>query len=276
MSWYWQPSSFAGCFAFALISLVCWGSWSNTAKAGSHIPFALYYLDFSFGLVAVALVAFLSIGGAVFNDGRVEDCALKVLAAVGAGTLFNVANVLLVVGIQLAGLAVAFPVGIGLALVLGTVLTFMIDPHGNNPVPLFCGVAVAFAAILCQVKAKLAMDESQPGKTEQTTTIGSVREAGQGPTDDSTRLVEPRAAGREGAQQKALACCVCCGVLMSLWSPLAAYAMSTDDPGDGYAGMWECSLTPYSTYLLFTSAALASSLLICKLLMDRSGIEGRE
>ena len=279
LHWYWQPSSFAGCFIFALISLACWGSWSNTAKASAHIPFAVYYLDFSIGLFAVASLAFLSVGGLVFNDGKMDSspqepagCSLKVFAAVGAGTLFNVANVLLVVGIQLAGLAVAFPVGIGLALVLGTLLTFLIDPHGNSPGPLFTGVALAFLAILCQVKAKLALDEDL--RTEKTPTIvGSVREAARAPADDSTRLVEPQAASGMSKQQKALAVCVACGLLMSLWSPLSAYAMSTNSNGkDGYAGLWECSLTPYSTYLLFTAAALASSLLICKLLMERSGV----
>ena len=268
LRWGWQPTTFPVCFIFSLLSLACWGSWSNTVKASPHIPFALYYLDFSIGLFAVAVVAFLALGGMVFNDGETSGCTLKVLAAVGAGTLFNVANVLLVIGIQLAGLAVAFPVGIGLALVLGTVLTFIIDPHGNNPWPLFAGVALAFAAILCQVKAKMAMDENLLG--EKAPTIGpSVREVAQAPADDSTRLVEPRSATGVSSQQKALAVCVCCGLLMSLWSPLSAYAMSTSN--EGYAGMWECSLTPYSLYLLFTCAVLASSVPICKLLMDRSG-----
>ena len=276
LHWYWQPSSFAGCFIFALISLACWGSWSNTAKMSEHIPFAVYYLDFSIGLFAVAALAFLTVGGLVFNDGKIDSspqeptgCSLKALAAVGAGTLFNVANVLLVIGVQLAGLAVAFPVGIGLALVLGTLLTFIIDPHGNSAGPLFTGVALAFLAILCQVKAKLALDEDL--RTEKAPTIvGSVREAARAPADDSTRLVEQRAATGMSKQQKALAVCVACGLLMSLWSPLSAYAMSTNSSGkDGYAGLWECSLTPYSTYLLFTAAALASSLLICKLLMER-------
>lgn len=121
------------------------------------------------------------------------------------------------------------------------------------------------------MKAKLALDEDL--RTEKTPTIvGSVREAARAPADDSTRLVEPRAATGMSEQQKALAVCVACGLLMSLWSPLSAYAMSSGDGADGYAGLWECSLTPYSTYLLFTAAALTSSLLICKLLMDRSGI----
>ena len=265
----WLPATFAGSFVLALFSLVCWGSWSNTAKAGSHIPFALYYLDFSLGLFAVAAMAFLSLGALVFNDGRLNHCAPKAFSAAGAGMLFNAANVLLIISIQLAGLAVAFPVGIGLALVLGTILTFVIDPHGNNPAFLFCGVALAFVAILCQVKAKMAMDETQ--KAGQ---AGSVHEAAQAPADDSTRLVEPRSSRGGGAQKKALACCVCCGVLMSLWSPLSAYAMSTSDKG-GYGGIWDCSLTPYSTYLLFTAAALASSLLICKLFMERSRVGAR-
>ena len=76
-------------------------------------------------------------------------------AALGAGALFNVANVLLVTGIQVAGLSVAFPVGIGTALVLGTLLTYFIDPRGQ-PALLFLGVALAFVAILCQVAAHAA------------------------------------------------------------------------------------------------------------------------
>jgi glucose uptake protein len=258
----WKPSSFGVSFVLALASLACWGSWSNTAKAAAHIPFSLFYLDFSIGIVALAGASFLSIGAMRFAEEEAGDCTLKALSAVGAGALFNVANVLLVIGIQLAGLTVAFPVGIGLALVLGTVLTFIIDPHGNDPLKLFAGVALAFFAILSQVKAKLSMEAHQQAMQEIQDGLSAVVETSataEAPDESSTAgLVAHRA--KSTSSYKALAICVVCGLLMSLWSPLSAYSMAAD----GDAG---CSLTPYASFLLFTGAAMCTSLVICKLLM---------
>ncbi len=74
-----------------------------------------------------------SFGGAGFSflaDLRGAD-ARHILYALLAGIIFNVANLLLVAAIEIAGLAVAFPIGIGLALVVGALMNYLISPRGN-------------------------------------------------------------------------------------------------------------------------------------------------
>jgi glucose uptake protein len=72
----------------------------------------------------------------------------NVWPSVISGAIFNVSNILLVVGIDAAGMAVAFPVGVGLALVIGTVQSYLATPKGN-PALLFAGVAlIVFAMIM--------------------------------------------------------------------------------------------------------------------------------
>jgi glucose uptake protein len=63
------------------------------------------------------------------------------------GVVFNIANTLLVAAIAIAGLAVAFPIGIGLALVIGSVLNYIITPKGH-PLMLFGGILLVCVAIV--------------------------------------------------------------------------------------------------------------------------------
>ena len=67
--------------------------------------------------------------------------------AVAGGIIFNAANLLLVVAIEIAGLAVAFPLGIGLALVIGVLLNYAFSPAGNAWL-LFIGVGLVAVAIV--------------------------------------------------------------------------------------------------------------------------------
>mmetsp|Transcript_56544 Transcript_56544/g.156421 ORF Transcript_56544/g.156421 Transcript_56544/m.156421 type:complete len:208 (+) Transcript_56544:170-793(+) len=155
----WTPSSFADGLILALVSLACWGSWSNTAKDISK-PFNDFYYDYTLGLLCLSLVAYATLGHAVFlaETGDGKGSATRVVAAWLAGALFNLANVLLIEGIRMAGLSVAFPVGIGLALVLGTLLTYFADGGAastQSPAMLFAGVMFAFFAILAQERVGL-------------------------------------------------------------------------------------------------------------------------
>lgn len=137
--------SFGVSLGLALFSLACWGSWSNAPKAARDVPFAVFYLDFSCGVGLVVALALAALGdgsllatddgvrtdngargaaaAAAADDGGASDLPLRGAAALCAGAAFNLANLLLVVAIRLAGLAVAFPIGIGTALVLDTALT---------------------------------------------------------------------------------------------------------------------------------------------------------
>jgi glucose uptake protein len=77
---------------------------------------------------------------------------LHILYAKAGGAVFNVANLLLVAAIDIAGLAVAFPVGIGLALVVGVLLNYLLSPRGN-PALLFGGVLLVTLAIVLDALA---------------------------------------------------------------------------------------------------------------------------
>eukprot|EP00041_Stephanoeca_diplocostata_P030072 m.899996 g.899996 ORF g.899996 m.899996 type:complete len:138 (-) comp23684_c0_seq8:61-474(-) len=107
----WVPDSFGVGLGVALLSLVCWGSWSNTVKAAANVPFACYYADYGIGVFLTAVVYFSSLGARdLYPDGETDvviadgdnKSIYKFLAAIGAGAIFNVANLLLVVAIQIA------------------------------------------------------------------------------------------------------------------------------------------------------------------------------
>lgn len=107
----WVPDSFGVGLGVALLSLVCWGSWSNTVKAAANIPFACYYADYAIGVFLTAGIYFVSLGtrdlypddetDQVYSDDG-NQSLYKFLAAIGAGAIFNIANLLLVVAIQIA------------------------------------------------------------------------------------------------------------------------------------------------------------------------------
>jgi glucose uptake protein len=127
---------------FCVITMLGWGSWANTQKlAGKEKwPFELFYWDYAIGVFLFSLL-FANFGGTfAMGPGMVP--------ALISGAIFNIANILLVVSIDAAGMSVAFPVGIGLALVIGTVESYIETPKGN-PSLLFAGVAlIVFAMIM--------------------------------------------------------------------------------------------------------------------------------
>ena len=154
---------------FMILSMLCWGSWANTFKLCPGYRFQLFYWDYVVGVVAGALLWGLTLGtaGATGRSFAVDlaatDAAHIGFALVG-GVLFNVANLLLVAAIEIAGLAVAFPVGIGLALIIGAVSSYILSPHGN-PLMLFGGITLVVAAIVCDAIAyRLRSEERRVGK----------------------------------------------------------------------------------------------------------------
>jgi glucose uptake protein len=120
-----------------LVSMLCWGSWANTQKIDKRWRFELFYWDYVWGLVACALVFGLTLG--ITNSASPEsffrnlDAASvrSLLEAFFGGVIFNLGNLLLVAAISVAGMAVAFPIGAGLALVIGAVINYIISPKGN-------------------------------------------------------------------------------------------------------------------------------------------------
>lgn len=183
---------------FCVITMLCWGSWANTQKlAGKEWRFELFYWDYAAGVLLLSLVMALTLGsigthGRSFlsdlSQARMESLASAFLG----GLIFNAANILLVAAISIAGMAVAFPVGIGLALVLGVVVNYIAAPIGS-PSHLFAGVALVVAAILLDAVAyhRLPQHGQRAGK-------------------------------------KGLALSVLCGVLMGFFYRFVAQSMSLD------------------------------------------------
>jgi len=135
-----------------ITSAVCWGSWANTYKGVKNYRFELFYWDYAVGIFLVSLVLAFTMGStgndahSFLNNVRAADTSNIKDAMIG-GALFNLANLLLVAAIDMAGLAVAFPVSIGIALVVGTVLSYALQPRGNGML-LALGVACAACTYL--------------------------------------------------------------------------------------------------------------------------------
>ena len=133
--------------------MFCWGSWANTQKlASSAWRFELFYWDYVIGIVMLSLLFAITLGNSgtdgrsFFEDVKQADGS-NVGSAILGGVIFNAANILLVAAIGIAGMAVAFPVGIGLALVIGVIVNYLQNPVGNKLL-LFGGTAAIALAII--------------------------------------------------------------------------------------------------------------------------------
>jgi glucose uptake protein len=127
------PLAVVVCF----VTMFCWGSWANTQKlATQSVPTTIFYRDYTYGILLLSLLLAFTLGSAgaagrsFLRDLEQADTQNLLYALVG-GLVFNIANILIVVGIELAGLSVAMPVGIGLALILGVVVNYILSPVGN-------------------------------------------------------------------------------------------------------------------------------------------------
>ena len=158
-----QPEGYGIALAMMLTTMICWGSWANMMKLAPGFPFQLFYWDYVIGVLLASLVLGLtlgSLGGAsAMIPNLLQADTTSLLYALAGGAVFNIANLLLVAAISIAGLAVAFPVGIGLALVVGVLLNYAITPAGN-PLLLFGGVILVLAAIVVDALAYRARGSS--------------------------------------------------------------------------------------------------------------------
>ncbi len=173
------PGSYVATLLILLLSMISWGSWANTYKlCPPKWRFELFYFDFAFGVFIAAIIAALTFGSlgwdgfSFVDDLRLAGRRSDALAFI-AGVIFNLANMLLVGAIAIAGMAVAFPVGIGIALIEGVMLNYLIRPVGS-PALLFTGAGVIMMAIVFDALAyrNYAMAASvaaaQQGKTRTT------------------------------------------------------------------------------------------------------------
>ncbi len=211
---------------FCIITMLCWGSWANTQKlAGETWRFELFYWDYVFGVMLMALI-FAATLGSLGRSGRkfLADVRQAKRAALGSallgGVIFNAANILLVAAIDIAGMAVAFPVGIGMALVIGVLVNYLTMPKGN-PKLLFAGVGlIAAAIILCALAYRQLPDQVDGGT-------------------------------------KGLVLAVLCGVLMGYFYRFVAGSMSKD-----FEKMEAGKLSPYTAMVFFSLGILLSNFVL--------------
>jgi glucose uptake protein len=193
------PESYSLALMLMILCMTCWGSWANTFKLAGNVRFELFYWDYALGIFVMAVVLALTMGSwyggeEAFFQNLARATGPRIGLAMLGGTIFNLANILLVGAIAIAGMAIAFPVSIGTALVLGTILTYVVDRTGD-PNLLFLGVGLAAVAILADA---LAYKELSGGKVQVT--------------------------------KKGLWVSIVAGLLMGSWSPLTAASMS-EGPG---------------------------------------------
>lgn len=150
--------SYAVAILFCIITMLCWGSWANTQKLASKTwRFELFYWDYVIGILLFSIISAFTLGS-FGSEGRHFIVDLKqasssnIISALLGGVIFNAANILFSASIAIAGMSVAFPIAIGLALVLGVIVNYSAAQNGN-PILLFAGVALVMVAILLNAAA---------------------------------------------------------------------------------------------------------------------------
>src|SRR5947207_2432604 len=182
------PPSLTIALLMMIISAICWGSWANTYKGVKNYRFELFYWDYAIGIFLISLILAFTMGSSghdsssFLNNVHSADNSNIISTLVG-GAIFNLANLLLVAAIDMAGLAVAFPVSIGIALVVGVISSYVLQPRGNAAL-LAAGVVCAVVAVVLDGKA-----------------YGSLASAGR------------------SVSKKSIVTCIVSGVLMGLWAP---------------------------------------------------------
>jgi glucose uptake protein len=190
------PHSLAIAMLMMVTSTICWGSWANTFKGVKNYRFELFYWDYALGIFLAALVLALTLGSTGHNaesflaNVHQADSGNLWSALIG-GAVFNIANLLLVAGIGMAGLAVAFPVAIGIALVVGVVLSYALQAKGDAKL-LAAGVLCAVIAVVMDGKAYASLGSS----------------------------------GRS-VSRRSIIVCIVSGILMGLWAPFVTHALTT-------------------------------------------------
>jgi glucose uptake protein len=220
---------------FCIVTMLCWGSWANTQKLAARTwRFEYFYWDYVLGVMLFAIISAFTLGsigdgGRSFLTDLEQADPHNLQSALLGGVIFNAANILIASAIAIAGMSVAFPVGIGIALVLGVIVNYVGGERGDATL-LFGGVALVLAAIVLNAIAYRRM--SQAG--------GNV----------SRRGVMLALAG---------------GLLMSFFYRFVASSMDLSDFESPAPGM----LTPYTAVFIFSAGVLISNFVFNTVLMSR-------
>ncbi len=230
-----QNYSFA--VLLCLVTMLCWGSWGNTQKlAAKTWRYELFYWDYVIGIVLLSLIFGFTLGGMgdqgrAFTDDIAQVSANNFWNAFIGGIIFNASNILLSASISLAGMSVAFPIGVGLALVMGVFINYFGAPKGD-PVILFLGVALIVIAIVLNSVASSKMNSG----TEESKT-----------------------------KKKGIIIAICAGILMSFFYRFVASSMDLNNLENPTQGM----LTPYGAFFIFSLGILGSNFIFNTIAMKR-------
>ena len=236
-------SSYTLAVVLTFVTMICWGSWANTQKiAEKSWRFELFYWDYVIGILLFSLLfgfTFGSMGdkGMGFVESISQASNSSIINPIIGGIIFNLSNILLVAAIATAGMAIAFPVGVGIAMVLGVLINYIAAPVGD-PVFLFLGVGIVVVAIILDALAYKKLSQSK----KKTPTKGIVLS-------------------------------VVAGFLMAWFFRFVASAIAVD-PENTAAGMDEAGkLTPYAAFFFFVIGIVISNFLFNTILMKKP-IEG--
>lgn len=228
--------SYSLAVVFCLITMLCWGSWANTQKmAGKTWRFELFYWDYVIGILLFSVISAFTMGS-VGHQGRDFLTDLKqadssnIISALFGGVIFNAANILLSAAIAIAGMSVAFPLAIGLALVLGVLINYAGSQKGD-PILLFAGVILIVVAILLNAVAYKRKSTGEQKKVSA----------------------------------KGIGICITAGVLMAFFYHFIAASMDLENFVSPAAG----KMTPYTAVFVFSLGIFLSNFLFNTILIRR-------
>ena len=165
-------NNYALSVGFCIITMLCWGSWANTQKLAQKTwRFELFYWDYVIGILLMSLIFSFTMGNhGTLGRGIIDDLIQAEISNISnaflGGIIFNAANILVVAAISIAGMSVAFPIGIGIALVLGVIVNYIANPQGSA-LWLFVGVAlITFAIVIDAVAYRKKATQSQKVPTK--------------------------------------------------------------------------------------------------------------
>jgi glucose uptake protein len=151
-----------------VVTMICWGSWANTMNLKPKTwPNPLFYWDYCLGIVLFTLILGLTLGS-IGTEGRslFEDLGKSLSSAFLGGVVFNLSNLLWVAAAAVAGMSVAFPIAVGLALVIGVIYNYISESTGD-PVLLFLGVGFVVIAIVVNAIAYQTIPSKVKGDTRK-------------------------------------------------------------------------------------------------------------
>lgn len=243
------PNTYAMTLALLLLSAICWGAWANTFKK-SGWRFELYYMDFSIGAVLAALVAAFTVGS-MGTDLSVQDSFLiaakrPIAIAFCSGVIFNLGNMFLLGATHVAGMAVVFPIGIGLAIIVGAIWNSFLLQTGKGLINLYLGCFLVFLAVIVAAVACSQIDRLRR-KIAASKAAAEAAAKDSAATPGARRKINDSSAGTSSFPGVWLA--LAGGLLMGCFYPVMTMSVG------GELGL----SNPYSVALVFSAGILLSS-----------------